>query len=601
MLSNQGFIYMKNTHYYLLILTCLSNISHAQDIEEIYSSSNSDASTSKINLFWSQNLTLNDNNILEFHDAISPFLEWINNERNRIRPDCYDNTIEEYVKSLYENSSTTTPMNIDYREILLSPLDTTIYDKNWFHGEAPCNRRQYYAINKEDKILIKTIREDFYAKDYLIRDVFYYLIKSVSIYEDKFPAKVKFQWQPLDDYFESKINKTCPITFPEGLNQYLNWYKTMTRSDVEDFFKKTAFYRRDYFYHLFTVATALEEYLILYKPSKSKVKTNNDFCALIQNQPIAKFRGIFNPDWENTGAYQRQQIFHCYYFENGKLLIRNDTYSDQIFGPEFSENDLDYLKRYIFEKPLQDIPNKSKLPINWIDCLIPTNESQDNEAGSENDEIGGCEDLESDRDYTNEEYRHFYVIDNCLCHTSNPKCTLANVYEVLKSQVNFVAPTTSTLPVENCGLVYLDLGAFGLNFDLGLYSLRIVNILMYSFKMWPNIFNIFKILSLKWDYPNPAIMKVDQKNFKITNFTANETHILHPGKVQRQIILKNGNIFIRSTGEGAVYGDGLQTLNDWEFAMRGIWNSVDEKLKRELLGRIGKSELDCIGIPYYPH
>jgi hypothetical protein len=106
------------------------------------------------------------------------------------------------------------------------------------------------------------------------------------------------------------------------------------------------------------------------------------------------------------------------------------------------------------------------------------------------------------------------------------------------SEVQFIAPTSETTPVTNCKITILNIpGPFG---------------------------------------EDPIITSVNQNQYSTTNYTRTD-HALHPGRVTRTIIERNGKIIVVTFGEGTGI---LPNIN--ERMASKLWTDVDNKLIEEV-------------------
>ncbi|MEA5470156.1 hypothetical protein [Spirulina sp. 06S082] len=137
---------------------------------------------------------------------------------------------------------------------------------------------------------------------------------------------------------------------------------------------------------------------------------------------------------------------------------------------------------------------------------------------------------------------HEYTVENKVCSIDLPGCTQDFVFNIMLSQVRFIAPTDQVTPVQNCKITILDIpGPFG---------------------------------------EDPIRTTVNQNQYSITNYTR-EDHALHPGIVNRTVIEKDGHIVISTFGEGEGI---LPTIN--ENQAPDLWGDVDRGLIREVRLRL---------------
>lgn len=137
---------------------------------------------------------------------------------------------------------------------------------------------------------------------------------------------------------------------------------------------------------------------------------------------------------------------------------------------------------------------------------------------------------------------HSYSTENEVCSVNMAGCNKDSVFKIMLSQANFIAPTDDTAAVTNCKITDVNLPMV-----LGTDSVRTL---------------------------------VDQSSYAITNYTR-ENHFLHPGRVTRKIVERNGKVFVTTFGEGTGY---LPRANE-KFAPR-TWNDVDRQLIRAVQSRL---------------
>jgi hypothetical protein len=127
---------------------------------------------------------------------------------------------------------------------------------------------------------------------------------------------------------------------------------------------------------------------------------------------------------------------------------------------------------------------------------------------------------------------HQYRTQTTICRMGQPGCTREAVYRAMISELRFVAPTESTAPVRHCGGVVL------------------VN-------------------------NNPIRIVLDHASYAAANYTR-VGHDFHPGRIVRTIEEVQGQIVVRTFGEGN--GD-KRAAN--EHLLNHIWPGiVDPRLRR---------------------
>lgn len=161
--------------------------------------------------------------------------------------------------------------------------------------------------------------------------------------------------------------------------------------------------------------------------------------------------------------------------------------------------------------------------------------------GSEDDP---CEDDEIIGQYDRlDPFYHRYELITDICSISSGGCSRESVFSTMISSARFIAPTSDTHAVRNCGYT-------NVNIDLipGTDTVRTT---------------------------------VDQNGNSITNYTT-PNHVFHPGRVTRTVIERDGKISVITFGEGTgVFPD----IN--EFGAPGTWlttgfSDVDEDLAVEV-------------------
>lgn len=139
---------------------------------------------------------------------------------------------------------------------------------------------------------------------------------------------------------------------------------------------------------------------------------------------------------------------------------------------------------------------------------------------------------------------HCYYTETKICDTSSCiECKEKNIFNIMISKKRFIAPTLDESPVVNCG---------------------VTSLIPYS----------------------PIITTVHPNNFSIINHTSKiylkdgttETHIFHPGKIQRTVFQRGGSIFIGTMGDGT---------GDWKIGnvligKNGLWNALDYEISQQL-------------------
>lgn len=154
-----------------------------------------------------------------------------------------------------------------------------------------------------------------------------------------------------------------------------------------------------------------------------------------------------------------------------------------------------------------------------------------------------CDDNEIQTNYDRRfsKYHHYGPLETQICLTNNPQCNRQSAFSTMISQVRFITPTEDSSQVKNCMEVDVDLpGPWG---------------------------------------KDTVRVSVNAANYSVTNYTRKD-HLLHPGRVTRTIVEKNGAIYVTTQGEGT--GD-QKLLNKW--FSRPIWVPVDNRLREALQQR----------------
>ena len=157
---------------------------------------------------------------------------------------------------------------------------------------------------------------------------------------------------------------------------------------------------------------------------------------------------------------------------------------------------------------------------------------------------------------TVDKYHHYVEDETIICSTKkNQKCTVENVFQIMISEKQFVAPFVKKKenpysPVENCKITALGnpnwlAGAFVRSFE------------------------------------NPIITLVNIRNHSIKNYTL-EGHAFHPGTVTRTVYKdENGNIRVKTEGDGI---GKLRDINQEKGP--GIFRELDERLRERMISII---------------
>jgi len=155
-------------------------------------------------------------------------------------------------------------------------------------------------------------------------------------------------------------------------------------------------------------------------------------------------------------------------------------------------------------------------------------------------------------DPANEDY-HLYPeegdeIYTEICNTmTDDNCTRRNVFSKMLEQSNFIAPTSDRTAVTSCKVTWVD------GFLPG---------------------------------DNPVVSTVNSGRTEVTNYTLanipnrtipfiNSSHFLHPGKVVRTVVERDGRIGIITIGEGT----GFNPLNANNWLAGSVWKGVDREFK----------------------
>lgn len=135
-------------------------------------------------------------------------------------------------------------------------------------------------------------------------------------------------------------------------------------------------------------------------------------------------------------------------------------------------------------------------------------------------------------------------IETLVCATINARCNDQLIFRTMLEESRFIAPSDDKTPVTNCKISRVTIG---------------------------------------FSDDNEIRTTVDQQSLTITNYTIEGRHKLHPGRVVRSVVERDGQIYIRTQGEGlGSYGD----LN--ELLSPIVWGGVDKKLRLRLNSSAGK-------------
>ncbi|HWS89479.1 MAG TPA: hypothetical protein VN282_21085 [Pyrinomonadaceae bacterium] len=139
--------------------------------------------------------------------------------------------------------------------------------------------------------------------------------------------------------------------------------------------------------------------------------------------------------------------------------------------------------------------------------------------------------------YPGQKY-HLYSMLGRICKVGTKGCDVRTVFSMMTSQVRYVAPSDSTLPVNNCGVNELK----------------------------------------SYVSPNRVRTFVDSENSTIVNFTL-KGHLFYPGKVTRKVVSKDGWVVVITEGEG--YGQ-MAGINE------AVGGSIFEGIDKDLAEAVGK-------------
>jgi len=167
--------------------------------------------------------------------------------------------------------------------------------------------------------------------------------------------------------------------------------------------------------------------------------------------------------------------------------------------------------------------------------------------------------------YENEQYYHSYIVSEVvICPVDNKKgLTVDDVFNIMISNISFVAPTINQEKVISCNKVILVPPVFP---DIFLESLDSAK----EVKDW-----------ILGKVSAPIVTYINNEEHSVTNYTL-EGHPLHDGKVTRTVVVVDGNIKIKTVGIG-----NNKTWRGWKVnsfipLIKYLWKSVDNKLKAEV-------------------
>ena len=128
---------------------------------------------------------------------------------------------------------------------------------------------------------------------------------------------------------------------------------------------------------------------------------------------------------------------------------------------------------------------------------------------------------------------HHFSRSKPICVVGLRGCDVKTVFEIMISQVRFVAPSDDETPVVNCK----------------------VNLLAHSVEQ------------------NPVRTVIDAKHSSIVNYTLEE-HVFYPGKITRRVVQDGGVIFVTTEGEGF----GQYAWFNEQFGGKVIFGDIDDEL-----------------------
>ena len=128
---------------------------------------------------------------------------------------------------------------------------------------------------------------------------------------------------------------------------------------------------------------------------------------------------------------------------------------------------------------------------------------------------------------------HYHDHSNIICNKTQGGCNRENVFNTMISQMRFIAPTTSSVPLRHC---------------------RETTLLI----------------------KNPIKTTINDKSYSITNYTL-PGHMLYPGKIVRRVEETSNAIVVRTIGTGI---GGYKKFN--QLVAPQVWGSADRQLAREI-------------------
>jgi hypothetical protein len=147
--------------------------------------------------------------------------------------------------------------------------------------------------------------------------------------------------------------------------------------------------------------------------------------------------------------------------------------------------------------------------------------------------------LVGEYDRRHDDYHHYggkgNEIATPICKVG-PRCSRAKIFDLMLTEARFIGPSDDRRPVTPCKMTRVNIGP---------------------------------------SRDNYVRTTIDRPSFSITNYTVEDRHWLHPGKVVRTVVERGGAILVVTEGEGT--GD-LPAAN--EFFAPQVWRGVDEELNK---------------------
>jgi hypothetical protein len=139
---------------------------------------------------------------------------------------------------------------------------------------------------------------------------------------------------------------------------------------------------------------------------------------------------------------------------------------------------------------------------------------------------------------------HSFNEEAKICDSSNPACTVENIFNLMASENQFTTPIPSDLP----GIDFSNTQKRYTPRHKPVISCEVINLPALLIEVGFRLIQFPPQLSIN----NPAMTYIDRSNYVIINYTLRK-HIFYPGRVIRKIMQRCDGVYSLTIGEGLSY------------------------------------------------